>query len=178
MKSRVLFSSALMLSLSTAVHAQGNTTANPAVNTSRMLWQQITGYITTAAQELPESLYAYRPTPQVRTFGQLFGHLAGSQYLFCAAALGDPPREEDAIEKNVTIKTELVAALKASTEYCERAYAQTDEATLQPAKLFGQDRTRLYALMQNATHNGEHYGNIVTYLRLNGIVPPSSRPRS
>jgi uncharacterized damage-inducible protein DinB len=174
MKSPALFFGFLLLAGS--AHAQANT-ANPAVTTSRQLWEQLTGYITTAAQDLPESLYAYRPTPQVRTFGQLFGHLAGSQYMFCATALGEPIREEDAIEKTVTSKVDLVAALKASTEYCQRAYAQTDQAAQQPVKLFGQDHTRLFALMINATHNGEHYGNIVTYLRLNGIVPPSSRPR-
>ena len=175
MKSPVLLISALVLTFSAPAHAQGNANANPAVNTTRQLWEQLTGYITTAAQEQPDSIYAFRPTPQVRSFGQLIGHLAGSQYLICAAALGDPPRDEDSIEKTVTNKNELVAALKASTEYCARAYAQTDQAVQQSTKLFGQDRTRLYALMLNATHNGEHYGNIVTYLRLNGIVPPSSR---
>lgn len=174
MKSSALLFGFLLLAGS--AHAQ-TTTANPAVTTSRQLWEQLTGYITSAAQDTPESLYAYRPTPQVRTFGQLVGHLAGSQYMFCAIALGEPPREEDAVEKTATSKADLVAALKASTTYCDRAYAQTDQASLAPVKLFGQDRTRLYALMQNATHNGEHYGNIVTYLRLNGIVPPSSRPR-
>ena len=149
-----------------------------AVATIRTLWQQITGYITTVAEELPESTYAYRPTPEVRSFGQLIGHVAGAQYLFCAAALGEPPREEDDIEKTQTTKAELVAALKASSEYCDRAYAQTDAATQAATTLFGQERTRFLALTMNATHNGEHYGNLVTYLRLNGIVPPSSRPSS
>jgi hypothetical protein len=68
-----------------------------------------------------------------------------------------------------------VAALKASTQYCSKAYAQTDGAAQGKTKLFGQERTRLYALGLNATHDAEHYGNIVTYLRVNGIVPPSSR---
>lgn len=171
----ILLTLSLVLGLPASTHAQ--VPANPAVTTSRQLWDQLTNYITTAAQDTPESLYAYRPTPQVRTFGQLIGHLAGSQNLICGTALGEPPRAEDAIEKTATSRADLVAALKASTAYCERAYAQTDEAALAPIKLFGQDRTRLYALMQNATHNGEHYGNMVTYLRLNGIVPPSSRPR-
>jgi uncharacterized damage-inducible protein DinB len=171
MKPRVLFLSALVLALPVSAHAQGNA----AVNTSRQLWQQLTGYITAAAQDSPESLYSFRPTDKVRSFGQLIGHVAGAQYLICAAAMGEPPREEDAIEKTTTTKNELVAALKASTEYCARAYAQTDQAAQQATKLFGQDQTRLYALMLNATHNGEHYGNIVTYLRINGIVPPSSR---
>ena len=148
---------------------------SPAVSTVRMLWDQPTAHITTAAEELPESTYAYRPTAEVRSFGQLIGHIAGAQNLICAAALGEPAREEDEIEKSRTTKAELVAALKASTEYCARAYGQTDKTAQKSTKLFGQERTRLYALGLNATHNAEHYGNIVTYLRLNGIVPPSSR---
>lgn len=155
--------------------AQDGATANPAVSTARMTWEPMIGYITTAAEEVPDSIYAYQPTPEVRSFGQMVGHVAGAQYLFCAAALGDAPREEDDIEKTRTKKAELVAALKASTQYCQRAYSQTDKAAQGKTKLFGQERTRLFALALNATHDAEHYGNIVTYLRLNGIVPPSSR---
>lgn len=160
------------LVLSAPAYAQAG---NAAVSTSRSLWQDITGYITTAAEELPESLYSYKPTPEVRSFGQLFAHVAGAQYMFCALALGEPNRAENAIETTAKTKAEIVAGLKASTEYCNRAYAQTDAAAAAPVQIFGQDRTRLFALAQNATHNGEHYGNIVTYLRINGIVPPSSR---
>jgi uncharacterized damage-inducible protein DinB len=163
--------------VSAPLQAQEEATASSAVSTARMLWEPMIGYITTAAEELPESTYSYKPTPEVRSFGQLVGHVAGAQYLFCAAALGDPPRKEDDIEKTRKTKTELVAALKASTQYCGRAYAQTDKAAQGKAKLFGQERTRLYALGLNANHDAEHYGNIVTYLRLNGIVPPSSRRR-
>jgi len=153
----------------------GGSSDNAAVTTSRMLWQSFVGHITTAAEELPESKYAYRPTPDVRTFGQLVGHVAGAQYLICAAALGDPPRNEDDVEKTKKTKAELVAALKASTQYCDRAYSQTDRSAQEKTQLFGQERTRLYALGLNAAHDAEHYGNIVTYLRINGIVPPSSR---
>ena len=170
--------SLLILSAGTSLAGQtakAGTASNPAVSTARMLWEQPTEYITTVAQELPESTYAYRPTPEVRTFGQLIGHVAGAQYLFCAAALGEPPRQEDDIEKTRTRKADLVAALKASTQYCAKAYAQSDRNAQQTTKLFGQQRTRLYALGLNANHNAEHYGNLVTYLRLNGIVPPSSR---
>jgi uncharacterized damage-inducible protein DinB len=172
MKRTALILSALVAALPMAAHAQS---ANAAVNTSKALWQQITGFITTAAEELPESLYAYKPTPEVRSMGQLFAHVAGAQYLICAAALGEASREEDAVERTQTTKAGIVAALKASTEYCARAYAQTDAAAQGKTQLFGQEQTRLYALTLNATHNGEHYGNIVTYLRINKIVPPSSR---
>ncbi|MDQ3081850.1 MAG: DinB family protein, partial [Gemmatimonadota bacterium] len=71
---------------------------------------------------------------------------------------------------------DLTAALKASTANCARAYAQSDAASAGMIKLFGQDQTRLFALMLNATHNAEHYGNIVTYMRMKGMVPPSSQP--
>jgi uncharacterized damage-inducible protein DinB len=162
----------LVLALPASAWAQSGTAA---VGTSKALWQQLTGFITTAAEELPESLYAYKPTPEVRSFGQLFAHVAGAQYLICGAALGEAGREEDAIERTQTTKAGIVAALKASTDYCARAYAQTDAAAQARTRLFGQEQTRLYALTLNATHNGEHYGNIVTYLRINKIVPPSSR---
>ena len=177
MRASLLFT-ASTLSAASLLAAQTEKTgasANSAVATARMLWEQPTQYITTVAEELPESTYAYRPTPEVRTMGQLIGHVAGAQYLICAAALGDPPRREDDIEKTRTRKADLVATLKAATQYCAKAYEQTDRASQQTTKLFGQERTRLFALGLNANHNAEHYGNIVTYLRLNGIVPPSSR---
>lgn len=166
----------LALSLAAPLHAQGAGAApNAAVSTIGGMWKQLTGYITAVAEESPEALYDYRPTPDVRSLGELIGHVAGAQYMICAAALGEAPRAENAVEESAKTKADLVAALKASTEYCGRAYAQTDAAASQAVSLFGQDGTRLWALTLNATHNGEHYGNLVTYLRINGIVPPSSR---
>jgi uncharacterized damage-inducible protein DinB len=164
----------ILLALATA-GAPAAMAQNAAVSTARDLWKDLTAYITTAAEELTPAQYDYRPTPKVRSFGQLVGHVAGAQNLICAAALGEPPRAEDEYEKPGVTKAQLVAALKASTDYCAKAYSQTDAAAQQPTKLFGQDRTRLYALIQNATHNGEHYGNIITYMRMQGLVPPSSR---
>lgn len=178
MRPFVLLLSFTVLAASAAAQSPEATPPSGAVNVSRELWQDVTRNITTVAEELPESLYAYRPTPEVRTFGQLFGHVAGSQYLFCAAALGEPERAEDAVEKSTTTKAGLVAALKASSEYCDRAYGQPDADATAATQLFGESRSRLFALIMNGQHNGEHYGNLVTYLRLNGIVPPSSRPRS
>jgi uncharacterized damage-inducible protein DinB len=172
MRPSLLAFGALSLGLFAPLYAQD---ASTAVGTARTLWEPLIGYFTTAAEELPESTYAFKPTPEVRSMGQLIGHVAGAQYLICGAALGDPPRAEDAIEKTKKTKAELVKALKESTQYCARAYSQTDKAAQGKTKLFGQEHTRLFALGVNATHDAEHYGNMVTYLRLNGIVPPSSR---
>jgi hypothetical protein len=65
--------------------------------------------------------------------------------------------------------------MKASTEYCRRAYAQSDADAARAITMYGQARTRMYALALNATHDGEHYGNLITYLRIKGRVPPSSQ---
>ena len=172
---KALALSVLALGLAVAPVRAQQASPDFAVSTTRALWKGLAGYITTTAEELPENLYAYRPTDDVRSFGEMFAHVAGAQYLICAAALGEPPRDESAVEQSAKTKAAIVTALKASNEYCARAYAQTDKAAQQPTTLFGQEATRLYALTLNATHDGEHYGNLVTYLRLNGIVPPSSR---
>lgn len=147
-----------------------------AVGSARAVWSQVTGYITKAGEQMPEAQYSFRPTSKVRTFGQLIGHVAGAQNMICAAALGEPQKSEDDIEKNVKTKAGLVAAMKASTEYCARAYAQTDQQSSAMTTLFGSSNSRMFALIMNATHNGEHYGNLVTYLRIKGMVPPSSQP--
>jgi uncharacterized damage-inducible protein DinB len=130
-----------------------------------------------AANDAPESVYAFRPASDVRNFGEIIAHVAGAQKMFCALALGEKVPAEDAVEQAAKTKGAIVAALEESNGYCERAYAQSDAATSASIGLFGQQRTKLYALLVNTTHDNEHYGNIVTYLRMNKIVPPSSKPR-
>jgi len=148
-----------------------------AVATARAEWEPIIGYITKAAEQMPEADYAFKPTPAVRSFGQLIGHLADGQTIICNAALAQASSAaEGDIEDKVTAKADLIAALRKSTELCTRAYAQTDASTTGMVKLFGQDKTRFAALVRNTVHDGEHYGNIVTYLRIKGMVPPSSQP--
>ncbi|MBL0170942.1 MAG: DinB family protein [Gemmatimonadaceae bacterium] len=148
---------------------------NASVTAMRDNWKQTIAYITTAAEELSEADYAYRPVATVRTFGELFGHVAGTQNLICAAVLGDPQPPEDAVEKAAKTKAALVKALKESTAYCARAYAIPATSGGAPIQLFGDNSTRFGALALNVMHDGEHYGNIVTYMRMKGLVPPSSR---
>ena len=152
--------------------------ASGSVSDTRAIWSEVSKYIAQSAQDMSDSDFAFRPTPQVRTFGPIIAHIAGSQHLMCAAALGETGGSEDDIEKTKTTKADIVAALKSSNEYCARAYAQADDQVAGSTKLFGQDHTRFYALVLNATHDNEHYGNIVTYMRMRGMVPPSSRPSS
>ena len=153
-------------------------TAQSPVAEARALWKGNIGYVTQAAEELSDSLYAYRPTPEVRSFGELFAHIAGSQFMYCAMALGDKIPGEGDVEKTAKGKVAILAALKQSNTYCEKAYTQADDQVKSMIDVFGQQHSRFYTLIANASHDGEHYGNIVTYMRLNKMVPPSSRPRS
>jgi len=145
---------------------------------ARTLWKSFIGNLNQAAEELPESLYAYRPTPDVRTMCELFAHVAGAQKAYCALALGEKAPDERDVEKAARTKAAIVAALKESNTYCERAYAQSDDKVKASADIFGQQHPRYYALIANASHDAEHYGNVVTYMRLNKLVPPSSRPQA
>ena len=145
-----------------------------AVADIRSHWRTLSGYVLQSAIDVPEDKYSYKPTPDVRSFGELFAHVAGAQSMFCAIALGEKPPAEDAVV--ATTKASLIEALKQSNANCDRAYGQTDAASMGQVDVFGEQHSRLYALMMNATHDGEHYGNLITYLRLNGMVPPSSKP--
>jgi uncharacterized damage-inducible protein DinB len=132
------------------------------------------GYVLAAAEQMPEADFAFKATPEVRSFGQLVGHVINAQYMFCSAALGQASPSQQNWEQ-VTEKAALVEAMRASIAYCNGAYDQGDEAALQMVSLFGQQMTRVGVLALNAAHDFEHYGNIVTYMRLKGMVPPSSR---
>lgn len=143
-----------------------------------MLWEDVANYLVRSAEDMPADKYGFKPTAAVRSFGEIIGHVAGSQNMFCAMALGEKPPAEDAVEKAATTKDALVAALKASNDYCRKAYAQPDTNLDGMLTVFGQQRSKRFTLLMNATHDNEHYGNIVTYMRMNGMVPPSSRPRA
>ena len=151
--------------------------ANPhaAVEAIKSNWDGMIKNITVAAEEWPEAQYSYKPVSTVRSFGELVAHVAGSQDMICAAALGETQPAEDAVEKAATTKTAIVAALKASTERCAKAYAMTDAQGADAIEVFGGPNTKIGALTLNAVHDGEHYGNVVTYMRMKGMVPPSSR---
>jgi uncharacterized damage-inducible protein DinB len=162
------------LTASPALAQDGPASANPVTGTLAPAYAQIRDYLIAAAEQVPEADYGFKPTPDVRSFGQLIGHVANAQFMICAAALGEQSAGTQNFEQ-VTEKAALVAALRTSSAVCERAYAQTDQAVLQPAQLFGQERNRLFVLLLNTSHNWEHYGNLVTYMRLKGLVPPSSQ---
>jgi len=127
-----------------------------------------------SAEKMPQENYSFRPVDTVRTYGQIIGHVADAQYLFCSTASGEK-NPDLKIEKTKTSKADLVAALKDGFAYCDKVYdAMTDAAATQTVKFFGNDVPKFAVLSVNIGHNMEHYGNLVTYMRIKGIVPPTS----
>ncbi|MEX0690742.1 MAG: DinB family protein [Gemmatimonadales bacterium] len=144
-----------------------------AVGVVRPLYELVRTNIQRSAEMVPEADYSFRPTEAVRTFGQLFGHVVNARYMLCSMVKG----EENPVGQNfeeVTAKADLVAALTASAVYCDGAYAISDARGMEPLTVFRRETSRLGALVMNATHDWEHYGNLVTYMRIRGMVPPSS----
>jgi uncharacterized damage-inducible protein DinB len=140
----------------------------------KMVQKQVSNWIERAAEKMPEAEYAFQPDPGVRSFGQILGHVADANYLFCAGVLGEKS-PSPGVEKSKTTKAELMSAVHEAFAYCGRAYeALTDANAAETIKANGQERNKLGVLWFNASHNLEHYGNLVVYMRVKGIVPPSS----
>lgn len=132
--------------------------------------------ILASAQMLDEELYAFRPTEDVRSMGELFAHIANAQYAFCSAAAGESSPATENFEQSRTTKAGIVEALELGFGYCDDVYADmTDAKGAGAVTFFNGPNTSHGVLAFNSAHNYEHYGNLVTYMRLNGIVPPSSR---
>ena len=149
---------------------------NALIAHNKMLYAGLKAMLLRSAEKMPEESYNFRPTDAVRTYGQIVGHLAESQYFFCSAVLGEK-NPSPKIEQAVTAKAELIAALKAAFAYCDRAYdGLNDPAITQTVKFFGGDMPKLGVLYTNQMHGASHYGNLVTYMRMKNVVPPSSEP--
>jgi uncharacterized damage-inducible protein DinB len=173
MKPLVLSVLALALTVTTAA-AQ-----NPVSDSLRSSWNDIKRNIKESAELMPEANYSFKPTPEVRSFGEILAHVAGASYLFCASAKNEKaPFGEDSFEKTAKTKAEIVKATNDAITYCDGAFAALTDASataLVPAAFGSKQVTRVSSLIDQIGHDNEHYGNLVTYFRLKGLVPPSSR---
>ncbi|MPZ19130.1 MAG: hypothetical protein GEV06_14625 [Luteitalea sp.] len=172
-----LYSSVVMVCLATAGTAfaqAGGDQKQPAADALRQSWDNVKAMVAGSAELMPEDKYAFKPTPDVRSFGGIIGHVANSNYMFCSAARGDENPNKEDFEKT-TEKAALVEAVKASIAYCDEAFTKATDASVgEQIKLFGRDAARINALLMTVAHGSQHYGNLVTYLRMNELVPPSS----
>ena len=153
-------------------------TVNPISSSHSKMYTMLSGVVIAAAEKMPEENYAFKPTPDVRSFGQLVGHLADSQYYFCSTAAGET-KSSGGVEKNKSAKADLVAALKEAVTYCKTVYSDmTDAKGGEMVKMMNMDFARLSVLAAKVAHDYEHYGNMVTYMRIKGIVPPTSEKKA
>lgn len=128
-----------------------------------------------AADKMPDADYSFKPTPEIRSYGQLFGHVANAQFGTCAAAKGEPNPNQGNDNERKTTKAEFVKALNDSFAYCDPVYRSlTDETAVQFIKRGQNEIARAVALTDNVAHNDEMYGISTVYLRLKGHVPPST----
>jgi uncharacterized damage-inducible protein DinB len=187
MKFHAMVSAVVLFLVSTAAFAQDSKTpqastskgeqasqANPFSTYNKIFYARMKTILVSSAEKMPEESYNFKPTEAVRSYGQIVGHVADAQYNFCSLALGET-NPGLKIEQSKTTKADLVAALKDALAYCDKAYdSMTDASGIQTVKLFGMDMPKFGVLNINNAHDMEHYGNLVTYMRLKNIVPPTS----
>jgi uncharacterized damage-inducible protein DinB len=176
---------ALAVSCAAPAFAQ-NATAPPTTSSwLRGAYMNNRAYIARAAEKMPEEHYGLRPgtQPEVRTFGQLIGHLATFNYLWCSQAKGEKNPGAGTDFEKLPNKAALVKAVNDALAYCDGVYGALTDASGQELLTITQENgrktqsLRLSLLVLNYGHNNEHYGNVVSYMRMKDIVPPSSEPR-
>jgi uncharacterized damage-inducible protein DinB len=149
--------------------------ANPLTADAREAWGFVKTVVLRAAEKMPEENYPFKPVPEVRSFAQVVAHIVYSQNQICSQVKGSAAPN---LPSDNATKADLIALLKDSDAACDATFdGLTDAHAAEPVKLFGKERARLTGLIMLSFHGYEHYGNLVTYMRLKGLVPPTSEPR-
>jgi uncharacterized damage-inducible protein DinB len=150
--------------------------SNPLSTDLKKDYKSVRDFFIRAAEKMPEENYEFKPSRDVRSFGQQVGHVADDQYNLCAPAKGEIRKAAYTdIENRLSRKADLIGALKEAFAYCDGAYDAPTDATGAETVNFGKmSRTRFAMLNWILWHTWEHYGNVVVYLRMKGLVPPTS----
>jgi len=141
-------------------------------------WNEIGNKLITMAEDFPEDRYDYRPVPEVRSFAEILLHVAASDRMLAELARGQKPGPENLPRSQYPTRAKVVEVLRDAVRQGAAVLEQTDDAGLMRTVPFFGRPTPLFAVaLELIEHSGEHYGNLVTYYRLNHLVPPASRPR-
>ncbi len=179
MYSRVLCVAGLVtIGLAAAAAQTPAPAADPLSRVVQNGWNNVKRNLRESAEQMPDANYAFKPVDTVKTFGEILAHTAGANYAYCSMAKGEKtPFTEEYFEKNAKTRADIIKAVNDSIAYCDGAYGTlTDAALAQTVAVPDSTRTvpRAQALLGNIAHDNEHYGNLVTYFRLKGMVPPST----
>ena len=165
-----------LLLAATAVFAQEK---NPVTSVAREILPRQQKNLVAAVEEMPADKFGYKPTEQQMTFGHLVLHIVGSNNHLCST-IGDVPEVKPSVPlKESDEKDKLVAALKASFEFCSTALAKVDDSKLgDEVELFGGRKgPRAFALIALTNDWADHYSSAAMYLRLNNLLPPTAQPK-
>ena len=142
---------------------------NPLMTTLSIFRSNMQDKIMKSAEMMPESKYDFRPTKEVRSFAEILDHIGDISYILCSNAKGEATPGTTAPKAS---KAEIKAYLKGAFEYCDAVYSGFPDAHLNdPANFFGFKTNKMFILTQVGNHDALHYGNLVTYLRINGLEP-------
>ena len=157
---------------SAQLRAADRATKDIIVGPLRTQWEMTKGLVVGIAAIIPESLYDYRPTPEVRSFREQLTHLVSENRNYMSMVAGDPPPDRAKIEA-MQSRDEILKALQDSYDFGAKTLAHlTDEKAAELIDLRGRPVLRWYAALYNIQDNMDHYGNLVVYVRLNKLVPP------
>jgi len=155
--------------------AQPSLPATSFLTPVKATWESTPSLVTGLVEVMPEDKYDFKPTPEVRSFRDVVIHLVGENYLFFSRVTGENKGNP---AQNLKSRDELIKALRESYDYGEKAWAGlTEEKALEPIEVRGQKVQRWSAILAAIQDNNNHYGNLVVYVRLNGLVPPRSAGR-
>ena len=157
--------------------ALGQQTKSPASDVLRQMLPGREKNTVAAFEAMPADKFGYKPTPEQMTFGHLATHIVSSNYYFCAN-VGDVPQPKTEELKDTDAKDKLVAAMKASFQFCQTALAKADDSKMGDTITWfdNKPRSRSWAFLGLASSLADHYGMAAMYLRLNGILPPTAQP--
>lgn len=183
---RTSFLAIVLLAFAFAAHAQDTTkkdaTAKPADPESKVVldsWNDIGRKLTAMAEDFPEDKYDFKPTPAQRSFAEQMLHAAGSCYYFTNPVTGQKPPAGDPKREQYKTKADIVAFVKKSfADGASTIQSLGDKGMATEVEYFPGQKSRVldiaYGIIE---HSGEHYGQLVVYYRLEGLVPPESRPK-
>ena len=178
MKCVIRLAAAASLLLATLGRAQ-QPALGPLGTAMRQALTRVTTNMPGAADLMPVDKYGFKPTPQQMSFGEIIAHEASSNETLCASIAGGAQAPSESAAGATAPKDELVARLRKSFDYCGTVIAQMNEATLADSVPFfnGRKATRARAIVALVQDWADHYAQAAMYLRANGILPPSARPR-
>ena len=169
----------MVMVMSGAVGAQaptgaGSSSTGPAAEVQRS-YAGVKGNILKAAEKMPAEAYGYKPTADIRTFARIVNHVTEAQARSCGAINGAGAADAVKAPEETADKAAIVAGLQASFAACDRAFSAATDANLaETFSAFGSKRSRVGLLWGTVAHDQEQYATLALYLRLKGIMPPSS----